>query len=136
MKKTLSLWVDYQGWKSFEYETFDDIKLELNKRNIFIGHSATIGDSATIGNYAKIGHEVLVRGICFSGSKHHVAYWGEDAIQIGCKKFTIQEWLDNFKSIGEKEHYSEEQIQEYWNYIESIRILHKKGALLPISIKK
>jgi hypothetical protein len=53
-------------------------------------------------------------------------YWGEDAIQIGCKKKTISEWKKLYKGIGLQESYNEEQIKEYGDYIDMIDIIHQK----------
>ncbi len=49
---------------------------------------------------------------------------GYDAIQIGCKKYTISDWQKHFREIGKAEDYSEEQIDEYGSYIDLIAKLH------------
>ena len=46
--KQLYLWVDGEGWKSFEYESLDDIKSEFDNRGITIGDKASIGDNVSI----------------------------------------------------------------------------------------
>ena len=51
--------------------------------------------------------------------------WGEDVIQIGCKRYTISEWQKHFRIIGEAEGYSPEQMEEYKGYIDLIATMHK-----------
>nr|WP_232422471.1 hypothetical protein [Leptospira interrogans] len=83
---------------------------------VIIGHKAIIGERATIE------HGVTVKSIIFSGSMHVVSYWGEDRIQIGYKSKSIAEWIDCYKDI---EGYSDEQIEEYRQYISFISEFHK-----------
>ena len=52
-------------------------------------------------------------------------YWGENKINIGCKKYSIDEWKKHFKSIGKSEGYTPEEIEEYREYIEFIAKIHK-----------
>jgi len=139
------LWVSDEGWKEFNLSD----KKELESRRIYIhdgarigygaligygarigdeaiiGDGARIGDGAIIGYEARIGDNITPKIIGIHGSKHFVNYWGEDAIQIGCKKLSIQEWLDNFEKVGISEGYSTEQIAEYKGYIDMIVELHK-----------
>ena len=139
--KTLQLWVDGKGYQSFEYEKIEDLKDELTKRLITISYRASIGDRASIGNEASIGYRAsigneasigngasigdgasigneasIVKTLFITGSRHTVT-WYNDIIHIGCHKYTIQEWLNHFKSIGEKEGYTPEEINEYHQYI-------------------
>ncbi len=53
-------------------------------------------------------------------------YWGENSIQIGCKKYNIEQWKEKYKSIGSSEQYSNEQIVEYGEYITMIEAFHAK----------
>ena len=57
--------------------------------------------------------------------RHPVSYWGEDCIQIGCKKETIQEWADNFRTIGVDENYSSEEIECYGKIIQLVKQFHE-----------
>lgn len=47
----------------------------------------------------------------------HVAYCCDGYIKIGCITKRIEEWLKEYKSIGEKEKYTEEEIEEYGEFI-------------------
>ena len=60
-----------------------------------------------------------------TGSNHSVAYWGEDKIQIGCKSFSIEFWIENFAEVGKSQNYSNDQIAEYKTYIDIIANYHK-----------
>jgi hypothetical protein len=53
-----------------------------------------------------------------------VYYWGEEKIGIGCKVFSIQEWKENFKEVGESEGYTVAQIEEYHSYILLVENFH------------
>lgn len=55
-----------------------------------------------------------------------VAYWGNDEIQIGCKKKTIKEWEEQYQEVGKgRTDFTEDQIDEYGNYILSVKQFHK-----------
>ena len=84
-----------------------------------------LGDDCKLGDGCKLGNDCKVpKSLFISASQHSVSYWGYDAIQIGCKKYTISEWQKHFREIGKAEDYSEEQIDEYGFYIDLIAKLH------------
>jgi len=62
----------------------------------------------------------------FQYKKHTVLYAGLDEITIGCHRYTIQHWLDNYKEIGEKEGYKAEEIEAYGSFIKMCETVHKK----------
>ena len=142
--KKLNLWVLGSGWTEFQYDKLSDLDSEFKSRGIIIynydsakigdyaniGHSTNIGDSANIGHYAKI------KSICFQGSRHFVCYWGFDLIQIGCKQYSISEWIEKYNRIGEGEDYSQAEINEYFGYITLIDTIHKTVAFIPTFEKK
>jgi len=83
-----------------------------------IGYGAEIGDYAEIGDSAKIGDkEVILKTIFIAGTKHTVTWYGTNEINIGCHKKSISWWLKNGKDIAEREGYSEEQTEEYRQYV-------------------
>lgn len=43
-------------------------------------------------------------------------------VQIGCQKHTLKDWLENFKEIGKKHRYEDEQIKEYGDYLNLLEI--------------
>lgn len=65
--KTLFLWVKGKGWRSFRYESIDDIRPELEKRNIIIssdnvqlGNNVHIGDRVVLGSNVTIGDDIVI----------------------------------------------------------------------------
>ena len=56
MKNIIKLWVNGEGYKSFEYENLTDIANEFSSRNIKIGYGSSIGDSSSIGSRSSIGN--------------------------------------------------------------------------------
>ena len=91
-----------------------------------LGDECQLGDGCQLGDECELGDECDVpKSLFISASRHTVSYWGEDAIQIGCKHYTISEWQKHFRKIGEAEGYSPEQIEEYKGYIDLIATMHK-----------
>ena len=106
--KTIYLWVSGKGWTPFQYNELSELAAEFEARNIKLGDGCDVPKSLFI-----------------SASRHTVSYWGEDVIQIGCKRYTISEWQKHFRIIGEAEGYSPEQMEEYKVYIDLIATMHK-----------
>ena len=141
--KTIYLHVLDKGWVSFQYTNISELEEEFAQRGIEVGNDCELGDGCELGNYCKLGNGCKLGDDCklgdgcklgndckvpkslfISASQHSVSYWGYDAIQIGCKKYTISEWQKHFREIGKAEDYSEEQIDEYGFYIDLIAKLH------------
>jgi carbonic anhydrase/acetyltransferase-like protein (isoleucine patch superfamily) len=94
----------------------DDTKIGDNTT---IGYGTTIGDRTTIGDGTTIGDDTtILKSIFIVGSRHSVCWWQNGVINIGCKQFTIGEWMENFENIGKSEGYSDNEIEEYVEYIE------------------
>ena len=110
--KTLYLWVSDKGWTPFQYNELSELAAEFEARNIKLGDGCDVPKSLFI-----------------STSSHTVSYWGEDVIQIGCKRCTISEWQKHFRKIGEDEGYSPKQMEECKGYIDLIAAMHKTWAL-------
>lgn len=110
--KKIYLWVSGKGWTPFQYNELSELATEFEARNIKLGYGCDVPKSLFI-----------------SASRHAVSYWGEDVIQIGCKRYTISEWQKHFRKIGEDKGYSTEQMEEYKGYIDLIATMHKTWAL-------
>lgn len=148
--KTLYLWVSGKGWTPFQYNELSELAAEFEARNIKLGYECKLGNlcelgngcelgnrcelgnGCELGNWCKLGYECKLGDGCdvpkslfISASRHTVSYWGEDVIQIGCKRYTISEWQKHFRKIGEAEGYSTEQMEEYKGYIDLIAAMHK-----------
>ena len=95
-----------------------------------LGYGCKLGDRCELGYGCKLGDGCDVpKSLFISASRHTVSYWGEDVIQIGCKRYTISKWQKHFRKIGEAEGYSPEQMEEYKGYIDLIAAMHKTWAL-------
>lgn len=111
--KTIYLQVLGEGWESFQYTNISELEEEFAKRRIMIGDDCELGDDCKV-----------PKALLISASRHSVSYWGDDAIQIGCRRYTILDWQKHFRKIGKAENYSEEQIAEHKNYIDLIATMH------------
>lgn len=134
--KTLYLWVSDKGWTPFQYNELSELSSEFEARNIKLGYGCELGDGCELGYGCKLGDGCelgdgcdVPKSLFISASRHTVSYWGEDVIQIGCKRYTISEWQKHFRKIGEAEGYSPEQMEEYKGYIDLIAAMHKTWAL-------
>lgn len=130
--KTIYLWVSDKGLTPFQYNELSELSSEFKARNIKLGNGCELGYGCELGNGCKLGNECKLGDWCdvpkslfISASRHTVSYWGEDVIQIGCKRYTISEWQKHFRKIGEAEGYSTEQMEEYKGYIDLIATMHK-----------
>ena len=65
--------------------------------------------------------------INLNGSRHHFFYLNGE-IQIGCEKHTVAHWIENYSEIGKANDYTEEQIKEYFGYINMVNSLVKQEA--------
>ena len=134
--KTLYLWVSDKGWTPFQYNELSELSSEFEARNIKLGYRCELGDVCKLGYGCKLGDRCelgdgcdVPKSLFISASSHTVSYWGEDVIQIGCKRCTISEWQKHFRKIGEAEGYSPEQMEECKGYIDLIAAMHKTWAL-------
>jgi hypothetical protein len=130
--KTIYLWVSGKGWTPFQYNELSELAAEFEARNIKLGYGCELGDGCKLGDGCELGHGCelgdgcdVPKSLFISASRHTVSYWGEDVIQIGCKRYTISEWQKHFRKIGEAEGYSPEQMEEYKGYIDLIATMHK-----------
>ena len=130
--KTIYLWVSGKGWTPFQYNELSELAAEFEARNIKLGDGCELGDGCKLGDGCELGDGCKLGDGCdvpkslfISASRHTVSYWGEDVIQIGCKRYTISEWQKHFRIIGEAEGYRPEQMEEYKGYIDLIATMHK-----------
>ena len=142
--KTIYLWISDKGWTPFQYNELSELAAEFKARNIKLGDWCKLGAGCKLGNGCELGAGCKLGNWCnlgngcelgdgcdvpkslfISASRHAVSYWGEDVIQIGCKRYTISEWQKHFRKIGEAEGYSPEQMEEYKGYIDLIATMHK-----------
>ena len=134
--KKIYLWVSGKGWTPFQYNELSELAAEFEARNIKLGDGCELGDGCKLGDGCELGYGCelgdgcdVPKSLFISASRHTVSYWGEDVIQIGCKRYTISEWQKHFRKIGEAEGYSTEQMEGYKGYIDLIATMHKTWAL-------
>lgn len=87
--KTLYLWVAGTGWTPFQYNELSELASEFEARNIKLGYGCQLGNGCDV-----------PKSLFVSASRHTVSYWGEDVIQIGCKRYTISEWQKHFQKLA------------------------------------
>ena len=91
--KTIYLWVSGKGWTPFKYNELSELAAEFEARNINLGDGCKLGNGCELGTGCKLGDGCdIPKSLFISASRHAVSYWGEDVIQIGCKRYTISEW--------------------------------------------
>jgi hypothetical protein len=66
--------------------------------------------------------------LSISGSKHLVYYNGI-TIKIGCNNHNVDYWIKNYGVIGRENDYTDEQMREYYNYINFIKQLQEANSL-------
>ena len=119
--KTLYLYDSDKGWLLFEYNVLSDLAHEFSIRTIQMGYGCELGNDCKLGDSCELGNGCKVKHtLCIHASRHTITYWGCDAIQIGCKQYTISKWLSNYEKIGRSINYSDKEIEEYWMYIDMI----------------
>ena len=115
-------------WLGNDCKLGDDCELGYGCK---LGYSCELGYGCKLGYGCRLGDGCKVKHtLCIHASHHTITYWGCDAIQIGCKQYTIFEWLSNYENIGRSENYSDKAIGEYWMYIDLIRRIHESGVLM------
>lgn len=160
--KTIYLWVFDKGWTPFPYNELSELANEFATRNIKLGKWCTLGDECKLDNWCELGNgcklgdgctlgkgcklgdwctlgdeKVVPKALFINASKHTVSYWGDNTIQIGCKRFSIVEWQQHFREIGKAKDYTPDQIEEYKRYIDLIATMHKTWSIdKPMSSKE
>ena len=67
---------------------------------------------------------VEVKNLVIEGSRDKVTLTKNGLLSIGCQDHTIAHWMERYKQIGQDEDYSEEEIEEYYRYIQFCAIEH------------
>ena len=114
------------GRASDEARIFDNGQI-FGDAQIF--DNGRVSDEAQVSNKAQISGDIWVSGkaqikktpLLIQGTKHTFTVVNR-IIKIGCEVHSIEHWMKNFREIGEKNKYTENEISEYHDYI----ILAKK----------
>ena len=82
-----------------------------------IGPEVQVFGTAWVSDNAKVFRgQHVVNPLVIQGSRDVLTLDG-DYINIGCKSHTIEHWIKNYKDIGERQEYTEEEIAEYRDYV-------------------
>jgi len=90
------------------------------------GYTHMYGNAHVFGNAKVYGHAQVYGGkwkvspLYIQGTEHSVCICKPGVIRIGCEEHSIDEWLENYRAIGEKNKYSSDEIEEYGGYIKFI----------------
>ena len=87
------------------------------------GDAWVFGNARVYGDAWVYGGEWKVSPLFIQGTKHSVCICKPGVIRIGCEEHSIDEWLKNYRVIGEKNGYSSDKIEEYGVYIKMISSL-------------
>jgi hypothetical protein len=60
------------------------------------------------------------KNILFFALGGHTGQYVDGEIRIGCEVYTLEEWLDTYRKIGEKYSYSPDEIRRYGSILKSI----------------
>ena len=65
--------------------------------------------------------------LTFSYLTRNIAIYADGIIQIGCEKRPLKEWLSDYKEIGLKHNFSEEEIDAYYQFFLMCEKFENKG---------
>ena len=102
------------GGKWIKYQSIDEIKGYMESYYLTLGNNLTLGDFVRLGNKVTLGKSPL-----YIASDLPFIFNGyNDRIQIGCKDFTVTEWIERYREIAiEAEITDESRIQKYYKLI-------------------
>ena len=81
------------------------------------GNAQVSGNALVFGDAQVYGDAWEVSPLHIQGTRHSITLCSYGEIAIGCHVNTIDEWEQNYKTIGSKAGYTPEQIEEYGVYI-------------------
>ena len=64
--------------------------------------------------------------LTFLFNKHTAYYFGDNQIQIGCHKYSIEHWIENYKTIGKSNGYSDDETEKYGKFIKGCANIQKE----------
>ena len=89
------------------------------QNSVKIDKSCLVGESAIVFGNAQVSGDAWEKPPLFIvGSKHSLTNSRHGFIKIGCHEKSIAWWQEHFCSIGKKESYTAEEIEEYGHYID------------------
>jgi len=71
-----------------------------------------------------------------SSSRHSIIICEPGYITIGCDHHPLGWWREHYQAIGRREHYTEEQIEEYRRHIEYCATWMAAKGVLDVAVKE
>ena len=114
---------DY-AWISDDAWVYGDARIYGNAR-IFgdariYGNAQVSGDAWVYGDARVSGDAWPKSPLHIKGPRHSITLSTYNTITIGCLTYTLEQWKENFRKIGELEKYEPEEIELYGLLIETI----------------
>ena len=124
-KLTTETKVNLLGITLFQIEAIIDFKSTkkgekggwIEKEDNVSGDAWVYGNAMVFGNARVYGDAFNYSPLQIQGKKNFVTECRKGFLKIGCIEFSLEEWKQRFKEIGNKNGYSESEIKEYELYI-------------------
>ena len=97
------------GWLESEYTKDGNARVS--------GNAWVYGDAQVYGDARVYGDAWEFSPLQIQGTRHYFNVCAKGKLKIGCMEYDFAWWELNFKEVGEREGYTEIQIQEYHMYI-------------------
>ena len=82
------------------------------------GKTQVFGNTRVCGDAKLIGGEWTTAPLQIHGTRDVLCQCSPTEVAIGCEIHSISHWLENYKAIGKKHRYSEEEIREYYDHLQ------------------
>jgi len=97
---------------------------------VVIGSGATIGEKATIMNNHLLPQNARIAGgttikesIYVSSVRDEIGWFDTENLHVGCKAYSLQEWVERYTEIGSENKYTASEIELYGIFINLISSL-------------
>ena len=103
-----------------DYSDISELKDTLANHDVRLGDWVTLGDRVTLGNRVMLGNRVrLEQNPFYVCSELPFIFNGyNNRIQIGCRDYTVDYWLENYKQVASEAGITDEQIiEKYYQLI-------------------
>ena len=109
-------WVYGNAWVSGDARVFGDAQVSGDAW--VYGDAQVSGDAWVYGDARVYGDAWVLSPLHILGTRHSLTHCKRGYIQIGCHCHRISTWQKRYAEIGEKEGYTDAQIEEYGLYID------------------
>ena len=127
VEKEENIYSSGDAWVSGDAQVSDNAWVYGNAQvygDAQVSGNARVSDNARVYGDAWVSGDAWVYGdaqvekspLLIQGTQHIVTECNGN-IKIGCEIYSIKEWKKNYKEIGEKHGYTDNEIAEYYDYI-------------------